>query len=402
MTTNSTWAALRNAAGLLLALFLIPVDLFAWTNAEFLIWMDADRGDALGAIGKKFENDFGLKVTIEAPEKITDCFPIAAQMAKGPDIVIWAHDKVSEWADAGLIAPVQISEEFKNKFAPKAWQAVLHNEWIWGYPIALETATLIYNKKLLDGPPPTRLSDLLSLNEKVKKEHPGVTTILWDYKNSYYSWGILASAGAYVFAKNGPEDDLKNVGVGNRGAVEGLSKIIALIHAGVLPKSVSYSAVEDLMGQGKLAMMISGPWAWSNLIKNGIDFGVAPIPGVDENVGRAFVGVTVAYLNRSSPNQDLIKEFLESYALTDEGLTAMCHAKPIGVPALISIYEKLAKDNPLLRQLKVAVEYGQVMPNIPQMGRFFSSVSGALQIATEGRASAKEALLEAEANMLHD
>src|SRR5215831_212532 len=402
MNKSSSWTALRNPAGLLLALFLIPVDLFAWTNGELLIWMDADRGHALEAIGKKLENDFGLKVTIEAPEKITNCFPIAAQMAKGPDIVIWAHDKVSEWADAGLIAPVQISEEFKNKFAPKAWQAVLHNEWIWGYPIALETVTLIYNKKLLDGPPPTRLSDLVSLNEKIKKEHPGVTTILWDYKNSYYSWGILASAGAYVFAKNGPEDDLKNVGVGNRGAVEGLSKIIALIHAGVLPKSVSYSAVEDLMGQGKLAMMISGPWAWSNLIKNGIDFGVAPIPGVDENVGRPFVGVTVAYLNRSSPNQDLIKEFLESYALTDEGLTAMHDAKPIGVPALISVYEKLAKDNPLLRQLKVAVEYGQVMPNIPQMGRFFSSVSGALQIATEGRASAKAALLEAEANMLHD
>lgn len=390
--------------GLLLvvaALFLIPVNLFAWTNGELLIWMDADRGNALGAIAKKFENDFGLKVTIEACEKITDSFPIAAQMAKGPDIVIWAHDKVGEWADAGLIAPVEISEEFKNKFFPKAWQAVLHSESIWGYPIALETVTLIYNKKLLDGPPPTQLSDLALLNEKIKKEHPGVTTILWDYKNSYYSWGILASAGACVFAKNGPDYDLNNAGVADRGAVEGLSKIIALVHAGVLPKSVSYSAVEDLMGQGKLAMMISGPWAWSNLIKNGIDFGVAPIPGVDENLGRPFVGVTVAYLNRSSPNQDLIKEFLESYALTEEGVTAMYHAKPTGVPALISISEKLAKDNPLLRQLEAAVEYGQVMPNIPQMGRFFSSVSGALQVATEGRASATAALQEAQANMLH-
>src|SRR4029077_2017245 len=73
MTTNSTLAALRNPAGLLLALlalFLIPVDLFAWTNGELLIWMDADRGQALKAIAaKKFENDFGLKVTIEASEK---------------------------------------------------------------------------------------------------------------------------------------------------------------------------------------------------------------------------------------------------------------------------------------------------------------------------------------------
>ena len=384
------------------ALFLMPLGLFAWTNGELSIWMDADRGHALEAMAKKFENDFGLKVTIEAPEKITDCFPIAAQMAKGPDIVVWAHDKVGEWADAGLIAPVQISEDFKDEFFPEAWQAVLHSEWIWGYPIALETVTLIYNKKLLDSPPPTRLSDFVSLNEKIKKDRPGVTTILWDYKNSYYSWGILASAGAYVFAKNGPDYDLKNVGVADRGAVEGLSKIIALIDAGILPKSVSYSAVEDLMGQGKLAMMISGPWAWSNVIKNGIDFGVAPIPGVNENVGRPFVGVTVAYLNRSSPNQDLAKEFLEHYALTEEGLTAMYHAKPTGVPALISIYDKLAKDNPLLRQLKAAVEYGQVMPNIPQMGRFFSSVSAALQIATEGRASAKAALQEAEASILHE
>ncbi len=148
-------------------------------------------------------------------------------------------------------------------------------------------------------------------------------------------------------------------------------------------------------------MMISGPWAWSNLIKSGIDFGIAPIPGLDENPGRPFIGVSVAYLNRSSPNQDLAKLFLERYALTEEGLIAMDQAKPIGVPALISLYEKMIKDNPLLRQLKVSVDYGQIMPNIPQMGRFFSAVGAALQIATQGQASAQAALQEAEANMRH-
>jgi maltose-binding protein MalE len=72
-----------------------------------------------------------------------------------------------------------------------------------------------------------------------------------------------------------------------------------LINAGVLPKSVSSGADEDLIDPGKLAMMISGPWAWSNLMKCGIDFGVAP-SGVDKNVGRPFVGVTLAYpLKRS-------------------------------------------------------------------------------------------------------
>jgi hypothetical protein len=80
-------------------LSLISMHLFAWTNGELLIWMDTDRGHGLEPIAKKFGSDFGVKVKIEAPENITDSFPIAAQAGTGPDIVIWAHDKVGEWAE---------------------------------------------------------------------------------------------------------------------------------------------------------------------------------------------------------------------------------------------------------------------------------------------------------------
>jgi maltose/maltodextrin transport system substrate-binding protein len=190
--------------------------------------------------------------------------------------------------------------------------------------------------------------------------------------------------------------------VATPGAVAALTKIVALIQSGVLPKTCSYSDTEELMGQGKLAMMISGPWAWSNLMQKGIDFGLAHIPGIDGKVGRPFVGVSAAYLNRSSPNQDLSKEFLERYLLSDDGLAEMNKAKPIGVPAIISVYEKIAKDNPRLRELKASVDYGQIMPNVPQMGRFFSALGAALQLAADGRLSARTALQRAEANMRHD
>jgi maltose/maltodextrin transport system substrate-binding protein len=189
------------------------------------------------------------------------------------------------------------------------------------------------------------------------------------------------------------------VGVATDGCIEGLSKIIDLIHAGILPKSVSYSAVEELMARDKLAMMISGPWAWSNLSRRGINFGVAPVPGVKGRPGRPFVGVMVAYVNRSSPNRDLVKEFLEHYLLTEEGLTAVNRGKPLGIPALISSYNKMTQDNARLQQLKTSVDYGEVMPNVPQMSRFFSAMGAALQIATEGRASAQASLRDAEVNM---
>jgi maltose/maltodextrin transport system substrate-binding protein len=387
---------------MLLPLCFVTTKLFAWTNGELLVWMDNERGRALAPIVEKFTTDLGLKLTIETPEKITDSFPIAAQAGKGPDIVIWAHDKVGEWADGGLIAPLEVSDEFTNKFFPKAWQAARHQQGVWGYPIALETVTLIYNQKLLDGPPPTQLSQLASIDQNIKRKHPGVITILWDPRSAYYTWGILASGGGYVFGRKGTDYDFKNIGITTPGVVVALSKIISLIQSGILPKSCSYSETEDFMGQGKLAMMISGPWAWSNLIQKGIDFGLGQIPGVNGKVGRPFVGVSLAYLNRSSPNQDLAKEFLEHYLLTDDGLSAMDNAKPIGIPALTSMYQKMAQNNLHLRELKASVDYGQIMPNVPQMGRFFSSLGAALQLATDGRLSARSALLEAAANMRHE
>src|ERR1700738_5350574 len=270
----------------------------------------------------------------------------------------------------------------------------MHGDRLCAYTIALETATLIYNKAFLDGPPPLELSQLPSIDQAMKRKHSGVVTILWDLRSAYYTWGILASGGGFVFARNGTDYDLRNIGIATPGAVDALSEILGLIRGGILPKVCPYSETEELMGQGKLAMMISGPWAWSNLTQKGIDFGLGQIPGVDGKVGRPFVGVSVAFLNRSSPNQDLAKEFIERYLLTDEGLATMDSGKPIGLPALISLREKMIQDNSLLQQLQVCVDHGDVMPNVPQMGRFFTVMGAALQTATDGQATAQAALRE--------
>ena len=58
--------------------------------------------------------------------------------------------------------------------------------------------------------------------------------------------------------------------------MKGLKEVVDLINAGIMPKGASYSVMEQKMNGGDLAMMISGPWAWANLRKSGIDFGLAP------------------------------------------------------------------------------------------------------------------------------
>jgi maltose/maltodextrin transport system substrate-binding protein len=373
----------------------------AWTNGQLVIWMDADRAVAMQLVANKFEQDYGIPVRIETPEKITDSFPLAAQAGKGPDIVVWAHDKVGEWADGGVIAPIEVTAAYMQQFYPMAWDAVRHRRQLWGYPISLEAIGLIYNKKLVSGAPPTQLSDLIPFYQKLKSEHPGTNPILWDYCNPYYSWGILASGGGYIFGKTTDGYDPRNVGVATDGAVQGLSEIVHLIDVGVLPRMVSSGDIaQQLMAQGKLAMMISGPWDWPNLMKSGIDFGVVPMPGISGKPGKAFIGVQVAFINRSSPNRDLAKEFLEKYAFTTESLCALGHVKPIGIPAMISLYDELSRSNPLLGEMKRCAEEGEVMPNIPQTGRFWTSMATAIEVATSGRTSPAAALAEAQRAML--
>jgi maltose/maltodextrin transport system substrate-binding protein len=86
-----------------------------WTNGQLLIWM---RASAMQLVANQFENDFGIPVRIETPEKITQNFPLAVQAGKGPDIAIWAHDKVGEWADGGVIASVEVTAAYKQQFYP--------------------------------------------------------------------------------------------------------------------------------------------------------------------------------------------------------------------------------------------------------------------------------------------
>ncbi len=80
---------------------------------------------------------------------------------------------MGEWADAGLISPFEVGREFSEKYFPKAWEAVTHKGSIWGFPIGMETVALIYNRKLLDGPPPEKLSDLAQLNAEDQARTPG-------------------------------------------------------------------------------------------------------------------------------------------------------------------------------------------------------------------------------------
>jgi hypothetical protein len=78
----------------------------------------------------------------------------------------------------GLLKPLDIKGEFRAKYLPMSWDAVTHKRQVWGYPVALEAASLIYNKKLVTGKVPTQLSELHAFGKELKAQHPHAIVIM--------------------------------------------------------------------------------------------------------------------------------------------------------------------------------------------------------------------------------
>jgi maltose/maltodextrin transport system substrate-binding protein len=318
---------------LLLLLVLTALPVRAGTPPRLLIWINGDKGyRGIEEVGRIFERHTGVPVVVEHPEGATDKFFHAARSGQGPDLMIWAHDRLGEWADAGLLLPIDPDPALLPRIFPKAWEAFTHRGRLWGYPLAMESTGLIYNKALIsEDEIPRQLADCARLAPRFREQDAHV--LMWDYNNTYFTFGLLASAGGYVFGRH-PDGswNTADVGVNHPACVRAMETVVSLIRSGVLPASLSYSIAESRMNQGKLALFISGPFAWENLRKSGIDFGVTTLPGLDGNPGRPFVGVVGAVFNRASPHLDLAQEFLEHNLLTPSGLHAMDRPVPLGVP----------------------------------------------------------------------
>lgn len=362
---------------------------------KLLIWVGPNREDAaLQGVVDRFTEDLGIPVTVEVVDPLTDKFQQAAATGDGPDIVLWAHDRFGEWAAGGLISPVSPSTELQGGILETAWDAVMFGGQTWGYPVGVEAIALIYNKALVDAPPASfeEIKDM-----PVKKD--GVTRIMWDYNNTYFTFPLMAANGGYAFIKKDGVYDGKDTGVNNPGAVQGATVLKQLIDDGVMPAGVDYGIMDGAMNKGEVAMVINGPWSWGSFKTSGIDFGVAPLPSVGGKPSIPFIGVTSFAINAASPNKDLAVELIENYILTDEGLTAWDANKNLGALADISVGEQQSADPNIATTLANAA-IGIPMPSNPEMGAFWSAMGPALGNITSGAQEPQAALDDAAKRIL--
>ena len=376
---------------LMLAALAVTTALPTLASAETLtIWTGANRDKAqLEAAAAAFTEDLGIDVVVEVVDPdLPQKFQQAAATGDGPDIVMWAHDRFGEWASGGLIQPVSPPQAWTDGILDSALDAVTFDGETWGYPIAVEAVTLVYNKDLVETPP----ASFEALAEA------GEPAILWDYNNTYFTMPLLMAGGGYAFEKVDGSYDGSQTGVNNDGAVAGATVLRSLFDAGVMPQGVDYGVMDGAMASGEVAMVLNGPWSWAGYADAGVNVGVAPIPTVGGNAAPPFLGVQAMGINAASPNADLAAELIENYVATDDGLAVWNANGALG--ALADTSAAAAQDDELVSGMLEVAADAVPMPSNPEMGAFWAAMGPALTNITSGAAEPAAALDDAAARIL--
>ncbi|MBL0149894.1 MAG: maltose/maltodextrin ABC transporter substrate-binding protein MalE [Ideonella sp.] len=383
-------ALVRGSAALGAAAVFAPA-VRAAPAAPLVVWFTVEGAKAMRRLGEAFTAQTGVPVIVETPDASDgpSKFQQAAASGKGPDLYIYAHDRIGEWIAGGLLHSVSPSRALRADIDPLAWQGFTYRGRQWGYPYAIEAVTLIHNKALAPVAPKT-FDEVFALDAQLARQ--GKRALLWDYTNTYFTWPLLAAGGGYAFRQRADGTyDARDTGVNSPGALAGAEVLERMFREGLLPSGSGYAEMEAAMAQGRVAMMINGPWSWVNLKRVGIDFGIARIPTVAGKAAAPFVGIKGILINRATRQRELAVELIEKHLLTLNGLRAIDRAESIGAPASRAYFAERSAD-PRIQGIMDSAKDGAPTPSIPEMGRFWAAMKSSLTTLSEGRQSARQAM----------
>jgi len=164
----------------------------------------------------------------------------------------------------------------------------------------------------------------------------------------------------------------------------------------ILPAEPSTALITSLFNEGKAGIVFSGPWFLGE-IDAGVDFGLAPLPTIDEagSPMRPWMTVEGVYIAAPSQHKDEAYDFAKF--LTDKPAGVIMAIEGRQTPANTAVYDdaKVAAD-PILQAFRKQVEVAIPMPNKAEMTMVWSPATTAMNIIIKKNATPKAAMEEAQ------
>lgn len=362
--------------------------------------------DAFLKVVESYRAKAGIEIDVQQQDYSSAVSKFIAHASAGtaPDILRVPNDRLGELASKGYLEPLNqfISPSLLSQYYPEAIKAMEYDGKLYALPATVDCLMLIYNKDIFDLNGLEYPSENWSMEKLVqtakKLTTPDYFGLVFPVQISYWYFPFMLGFGGKIFDENGMPE------VNSYEAVRAADYIIKLMKVEkVMPETpVDELKMLTLFQQQKAAMIVCGPWKIPEIRDAGVNFGMCPLPYIEETGKRVspLVGYKGYAISKDSKHKLEAFKFI-AYLTGVEALVKFC------IPTNTMPANKKAMENATLANLGVVkavreqFKYGTLFPTAPLMIVVSEKVSDALAKIVQGEEPQK-ALDEAQALIMKE
>ena len=224
---------------------------------SLILWhalRDQERDNLLADL-RAFEEETKIKVrALELPHSaFANKLQVSIPRGNGPDLFIGAHDRVGDWAEAGLVEPLSFwsSPRELSSYLTPAIEAFTYQQQLYGLPLSCKALALFYQPELVAHPPETT-DELFAMARAAKNDE------VWGL--AYPELDSLYFHAPWLHAHGGRVIDAGTPLLSNSPMRESVDLVSSLRREGLIPPEVNGALASELFRTKRLAFLINGPW----------------------------------------------------------------------------------------------------------------------------------------------
>lgn len=249
-----------------------PVELKVWHS-----YTGTERKgfeSSIAAFESSATSDFTIATSFVPYDALVDKLGAALPRGHGPDVFVFAHDRVGGWAEGRLVEPIElfVDEAMLDRHTTPCVFALAYGDSLYGLPLAFKAQALFVRTDMIETPP-RDFESLLALAKKHTNADTGHFGFVYPNADLFFHTPLLFSLGGALYG-----DDPKSPAVVN----DGLIASLALAHRlkaieGILPDDPTPVVATSMFSEGRTPIAQSGPW-FRGEIDEGVPYTVVPIP----------------------------------------------------------------------------------------------------------------------------
>lgn len=368
--------------------------------ADLVVW-HAYRGGEKAAFERVVDlyntkmSGKGVKVTTLAIpyDAYADKISAAVPRGKGPDVFIYAQDRLGGWIESGkTVEPIDfyMDDATRNRFLPGMLDAMTYRGSVYGLPLNYKSITLIYNKALVKTPPKTS-SELV----KIAKQHTNIESgrygLVYFYNNFYFHAALMNAFGGKVFDQSG------KLVINSPETIASINLMMKWYKQdNIMPAEPSEALVSSMFNEGKAAMVFNGPWFLGEISPT-IDYGLSLLPIIEEAGNkpmRPWLTIEGAYISAASKQKEQAYAFASFLTSTESGIIMALEGRQLHTNKAVYDDRRIANDK-ILTAYHNQLANAEPMPNRAEMTMVWSPATTAMNKIVKNSSSAEAGIREA-------